>query len=221
MQYVRRLVVDEEEDIQQGIYFDIYKKDGSVLSRDLSILSLLSTNNNVFEINSKLDLEQTCIKIPGKLVEDGVIWLYVFYGGHEDAAFEYPTENITVQVPINPRQRLTFSDIINNYVHIQPNRIKGIYVWETKAIWDGGTAQRYYAGSHSGIAVTLRDFNKDYIVNSVIDAVLGMHEGIAKDEVRSLCRSHLFFDHDIDFDNSYIDNLYSHQIVTATIIFEY
>lgn len=212
-----------EDLVQQGIYFDIYREDGTAIAKDLSVLSLLSTNDQVYEINAKLDLEQTCIHIPGKLAKDGVIWLYVFYGGHDDAAWEYPKENITVTVPLEPAQRLSFADIINNYVHIQPNRIKGIYIWDVKTprISSEEYLQDIIAGSNSGICLTLRDFNQSYIVKGVMDEVIGMHGSLSHGEFSTTKRHHLYFDHDIDFDNSYIENLYELLSPTATIIFEY
>lgn len=219
--YTQTVIDHLEATGQQGIYFDIYRKDGSALTKDLSVLSLLSTNNQVFEINAKLDLEQTCIHIPGKLANDGVIWIYVFYGGHDDPAWEYPKENITVQIPLAAMQRMSFADIINNYVHIQPNRIRGIYVWNinTPSISDGRVTQ--LAGSQSAVCLTLRDFNQTYIVRSVIDEVIGMHGSRALKEIYAPKRNHLYFDHDIDFDNSFIENLYEELATTATIIFEY
>lgn len=216
-QSVEQPVVGDE--VQQGIYFDFYKSDGSVLAKDLSILSLLSTNNNVFELNSMLDLEQSCIHVPGKLARDGSIWLYVFYGGHDDANFQYPTENITVQVPLLPNQKLTFSDIINNYVHIQPNKIKGVYVWENYTQL-GGTPI-LAPGSPSAIALTLRDFNGSYIINNVMDVIVGLNRQDEYPELGMRERDHIYFDHDIDFDNSFIQNLYLSLGTTATIIFEY
>lgn len=221
LDYISKVFDHSEFVGQQGIYFDIYRNDGNIITKDLSVVSLLSTNNQVYEINAKLDLEQTCIHIPGKLAKDGVIWIYVFYGGHDEAAWEYPKENITVQVPLAAMQRMSFADIINNYVHIQPNRIRGIYVWnvDTPSVRVGNITRR--SGSDSAVSLTLRDFNQTYIVRSVIDEVIGMHGSRALKEIYAPKRNHLYFDHDIDFDNSFIENLYEDLATTATIIFEY
>lgn len=82
----------EDEDVvsTQGIYFDLYRKDGGVLAKNLSILSILSRNNNILDINAQLDLEQSRIFIPGKFINSGCLLLYVFYGGYDDASLSTP-----------------------------------------------------------------------------------------------------------------------------------
>lgn len=206
-----------EDDGDQGIYFDIFKKDGEVLAKDLSFLSLLSSNNNVIEINSQLDLNQTVIHVPGKLYFDGAILLYIFWGGHDEPSFEYPTENISVNVPLLASQKMSFTEIINNYVHIQPNKIKGIYVYDVRT-----KSQAFVPDCDSAVFVTLRDFNQTYIINNVLDCMFKeQRQNLYAEDVVAIGRNHPYFDADIDFDNSFIQNGYEELDTTVTIIFEY
>lgn len=217
-QQLVKIGVDAQETIlsTQGVYFDLYKKGGDVIAKNLSLLSLLSRNNNVLEINSQLDLEQSSIYIPGKFLNAGCMLLYVFYGGHEDSSFEYPTENISVKLSLAGGQKMSFSDIINNYVHIQPNKIRGIHVWAVNTF--GSTSIR--PGSDAGVFFTLRDFNRTYSINNVLDTIFTAY-GYQPDEISAPKRSHLYFDADVDFDNSYLQNGYQDLSTAVTIIFEY
>lgn len=125
---------------------------------------------------------------------------------------------------------MSFFEIINNYVHIQPNKIRGIRVWNVtnSAIFDDLHHIKILANSDAGVFFTLRDFNRTYSINNVIDTIFTEYQysnqdahNIIDETLLSKKRSQLYFNADIDFDNSFLQNGYEKIPTEVTIIFSY
>lgn len=195
---------------EQGIYFDLYKQGGEQIARNLSVTELLSQNPNPYIIDEVLDLDLCRIHIPGKYPFSGSMLLYIFYDEVEQDSL--PTNSITVRFPLAAGERMTFQELVNNYVHIQPNRIRGIIDWTER---------------NAPCYLMLRDFNGRTILNNVLTCLFRSPSGDPDSAypygtpMVSELRHQLYLPcADINFDYSYVQNA-RNAAVEKIITFEY
>lgn len=199
-----------EGEQEQGIYFDLYKQGGDQIARNLYVSELLSCNPHPYIIDEVLDLNLSKIHIPGKLWRSGCMLLYIFYDEVEE---DLPTNSVTVRFTLQPGQQLSFQELVNNYVHIQPNRIRGIIDW-TEA-----DAPCY---------LMLRDFDGRTILNNVLTCLFRSPSGDPDNhypygvEGINYLRNQIYLPcADINFDYSYIQEAVGRASVEKIITFEY
>lgn len=111
------------------MYFDFYAADDSQIVRNLAYENILHTNNNPHELHAQLSLNLSRIFFTNAPSVDACILLYVFYGTKE-AEYTPLTKSVTVDVPIPASKHVSLQYILDNYVLMQPETIKGIYVWD-------------------------------------------------------------------------------------------
>lgn len=186
----------------RNLYFDFYNENGEAIVHNLSLSSLIYTNNNVVEINSKLSLQLSRIFAAGELSEDGggCLLLYVYYGSKEIENFEVPQKNVTVTFEMLEGQEIPLSDVIDSYIYAQGKKIKGIYSWGIR-------------GAKSGLFLTLRNRNFKTIIKDfpleMCQAPMGAiysEDSYAFYSQAERVQAYPFYldDEDIDFANSTI-----------------
>lgn len=189
-------VFDREE--AADLYFDLFTADDVQIANALNGQSILSTNNHPLEIGQKLSLQLSRMYFTRPPEYDACVLLYVFWGTVTKEVQDIPNKSVTSTFKLYPGKEVYLSEMIDTYIHSQPNRLKGIYVW-------GGY------GMLPGTFITLRDYNYRTIVNLLpvglcrppmgVDYVF---EGISSPEqAQSVQVSSMYFDDaDVDFENS-------------------
>ena len=183
-----------------GLYFDFYKEGGELLARSLSVGELLSTNDHPFVIDGVLDLTLTKVRATYPL--QGALLVYVFYDEVEveDAA----SKSITVEFPLSAMERMSFADLVNNYVHIQPQMIRSIVDW---------------TAAEAPCLMMLRSFGGEAVFNHVLSTLMKPTTGGTYG--LNLTRKQLLLPCvDIDFDYSYVQNI-QQASVNKILTFEY
>ena len=112
------------------LYFDIYASDDSQIIRNLSYEQLLAVNNNPLEIGEVLSLNLSRLFFTTPPATDGCILLYVFYNSEYADEAPLAQQSIMVDVPLPANGRISLQDIVDNYIYMQPNKLKGVYLWD-------------------------------------------------------------------------------------------
>ena len=110
------------------LYFDLYAADDTQIVRNLYFEQLLISNNNIPAIGAKLSLNLSRLYFTNTPQADGCILLYIYYGGKDGEVDA--TQSVTVNVPLAANASMSLQDIVDNYIMLQPETIKGIYVWD-------------------------------------------------------------------------------------------
>lgn len=184
----------------KNLYFDFYNKEDEAIARNLSLSTLMFTNNNPIELNSKLSLHLSRVFAAGELSEDGdgCLLLYVYYNTKEVDDYEDPKHNVTVRFNIESGTEIPLSDVIDTYIHAQGAKLKGLYAWGKR-------------GSNTGLFITLRNRNYETIVKDypleLCKAPMGWNYSKDNDMFYSKAeriQTNPFYldDEDIDFANS-------------------
>ena len=139
-----------------NLFFDLYSADDQQIARNLSFENLLATNNHVLEIGSQLSLNLSRLFFTNTPASDGCILLYVFYGSKE-TEYEPTTKSVTVTVPLEAGGKMSLQDIVDNYILLQPETLKGMYVWDSDA---------------TPVYVTLRDKDGFRTLNSIYSGLM-------------------------------------------------
>lgn len=206
-------VLDQEE--ISALYFDFYSSEEKEIANNLEAKNILYTNNNCFELNSKISLQLSKIFFAEASPNDGCLLLYIFYGTKTVENVDIPKRNVTVQIPISAGEEITLSDVIDTYIHATNGRVKGILSWGSLT-------------SGLGNFITLRDHNYRTIIKDLPITMcrppmlydgLGTYESAEQVQVDSL-----YLDNeDVDFANSYIQNTFGENgtVFPITLTFLY
>ncbi len=116
----------------QNLYIDLYANDDTQIVRNLSYENLLHTNNNVLPIGQALSLNMCRLHFTTLPKQAGCVLLYVYYDGRVVEDAEPANKSITVRVPLAPNSKMSLQDIVDNYIYMQPDKVKGLYVWEAE-----------------------------------------------------------------------------------------
>ena len=165
---------------------------------EVSMENLINRNNYILDLHKQLDLSLCYISFAQAPAADMTLLMYVYYGDKEVDDYEYPKESITASFPMDADAELTFQEIINQYVHALPGKIKGIVAWNAEL------APAY---------LTMRDHDLTYIIRSVHTEMMrpDVYFG-GTDAVNTQVHPLLLDDIDIDFDYSRIRNAVSSPI---------
>lgn len=198
------------------IYFDLYTSDETEIANSLNASTILYTNNNPIEINSKLSLKLSRIFFAKEYDIDGCILLYVYYGNKDVEDCDIPKNNVTVKFELEPGE-IPLSNIIDTYIHAQGAKLRGIEYF-------GKLTQG------QGLFLTLRNRNFKTIVNRLplnfCRPPMGVKYMDTGDPVvaETVQINPFYLDYeDIDFANSTIQNTFYNvvepQEVTLTFLY--
>lgn len=138
------------------LYFDLYAADDSLIARNLAYENLLYLNNHILPIGQKLSLNLSRLHFTTAPEQDGCILLYFYYGGKEVGETEPARKSVTVTVPLKANARVSLQDIVDNYIYIQPDTVKGVYFWDSK---------------NKPVYLTLRYADNIHVLNSVLSSL--------------------------------------------------
>lgn len=172
------------------VYLDLYAKDEHTICNGMSAMQIMHTNNHPFIIGSDLQFNLSRLFFSDAPTQDGCILLYVFYSGKEEIDYELPQKNITIKFPLAANAEITFTELINTYLHAPAENVKGISFWNA----DLNTAY-----------VTLRDHQNKYVIHNLATPLM-RPTMVGTDAEDTQIMPMLFDNIDIDFDNSVIRN---------------
>lgn len=177
------------------LYFDLYNEDGVNVMHNVQAYQLAAQNNFVLDIREKLSFDLSRVYFTQAPAADGALMLYVLYNETE-AQPEEPTENITVNFPLQAGEKITFEEVIEKYMYARSKNVRYI------SVWNGNKNAVIY---NTGF-VTLRSVDKrlahEYIPCYFLRpcyAPNSPYEFLAPE-------NRLYMDVDIDFNNSFIVN---------------
>ena len=191
----------------EDLYFDLYSADDTQIARNLYYANLLHTNNNVLPINKQLNLNLCRLYFTTPPEEDGCILLYIYYDGKQTSEVEPAQKSITVSVPLAANGKMSLQDIVDNYIYMQPAKIKGVYMWN----WQSSPAY-----------LTLRYADGIHVLNSISSSLCRppMYDGVDHTSEKTQLHSLLLDNIDIDMLNSFVRNAQD-AAVTVEITFLY
>lgn len=173
-----------------SLYFDLYDKEDHALSNGMYWEVIKHTNNHPYMIDSELQFNLCRAYFTETPVRSGCILLYVFYGSRDEYDYEKPGRNLTIQFPLEAGEEISFTRLVNTYIHAPENKVKGI------AFWNADSNPSY---------ITLRDHNNTYNIHDLASQ-LARPQMVGADAEHTQAHP-LYLDNiDIDFDNSYIRN---------------
>lgn len=185
-----------------NIYFDFYNQDELELAHNLSAQSIVWSNNQPVELNSKISLKLSRMFFSQPPVVDGCVLLYVFWGNKTVETEDLPQNSVTISFEMEDGQDIPLSQVIDTYIHAQGKKLKGINFWGGASMWN------------EGLFITLRDYNYvNPIVNMLPLAMCRPMMSVDTDTfvlpywtVSQLVQVNSLYldDADIDFDNSFI-----------------
>lgn len=140
----------------KDLYFDLYAADDTQIARNLSFENLLHTNNHVLPINQKLSLNLTRMYFSTVPEIDGCILLYIYYGGKNTEDTIPAKQSVTVSFTLEGNSSISLQDIVDTYIYMQPQKVKGIYVW-------------YWADNP--VYLTLRYADNIHVLNNILSSL--------------------------------------------------
>ena len=173
-----------------SLYLDLYGKDEHTICNGMSIQAIAHTNNHPFEIHQELQFNMSRLFFTSSPAQDGCILLYVFYDSKEACDYELPQKSITIQFPLAADEEISFTRLVNTYIHASNKSVKGV------DFWDADNNPAY---------VTLRDHQNTYVIHDLC-TLLCRPQMAGTTAEESQVMPMLFDSIDIDFDNSYIRN---------------
>ena len=176
--------------LYKDLFFNIYSADQKELLHACSCDQLVHTNNNPIALNSKLDLSLCNLYFTDDPTTDCTLLLYVYHGNREVEIETMPARSITVEFELQAGEEINFQEIIQQYIHALPAKVKGVLMWN--AI----TAPAYF---------TLRDNKLQYMLQNLHSELARpqMNGGSAAD---TQLAPMLFDNIDINFQYSHIRN---------------
>ena len=186
------------------LFLDLYKADESELAHYVSFENFLHTNNHPVRIDSALSLNLSRMIFTTPAPKAGCLLFYVFYDTKEKIDYTPSQKNVTITLPMVANEKISFRDIVDTYVHIVGQKVRGLQIWDT---------------DNNPVYLTLRDYQYTYVINS-------LYSGLARPQMAgATCEetqiAPLLLDSiDIDFDNSFVQNATAGAI-TLTMTIEY
>lgn len=174
----------------EDLYFDLYDKEEHTICNGMHYTQLLYTNNHPHMLRSKLQFNLSRMYFAKTPQTDGCILMYIFYAGKEEYDCEMPNRSVTIKFPLQAGEEITFTRLINTYIHAPGYRVKGITFWNADA---------------NPAYITMRDHECSYVINNLATPLCKpqMAGATAEDtQVQPMLLDNI----DIDFDYSYIRN---------------
>lgn len=174
------------------LYLSLYNANEKELMHEVFIQNLVHLNNNPVEVHDTINLSLSRMVLSTAPASDMTMLIYVYWGSVEKEDYDMPMRSVTAVFPMDADQELTFQEIINQYVHALPGRIKAITAWDTEI---------------NPAYITLRDTNLTYIFRYVHTELMRPSDyylGTGAEDMQE--HGLLLDDIDIDFDYSRIRN---------------
>lgn len=203
------------------LYIDLYDKDNKQIANKVSIWQTTNWNNNPLYVNNYISLELSKLWIPS-VSKNTSILVYVFFDGAEREEYADINKSVTVTCTLPSDGKISFQDLVDNYITLQPGKVKGLIAGYVK---DDG---EYLIKDFPCGFITLRDKSNRRVFNHVPtffcrnNLNLSYFEklgfaGVARFSQRDIFR---FESMDIDMLNSFITNRTQYEI-TYKITFLY
>lgn len=178
-------------------YVSLYNKEEKELMHEVYFDNLLSCNNHPVVVDDVLNLSLCRINFTQTPAADATLLIYVYWGSRVEEDYDMPNNSVTAVFPLAANAQITFQELINQYIHALPGRVKGITVW--------------YA-EDTPIYITLRDHKLTYILQSLC-AELAKPADYQGGGLGMIQEYPLLLDNlDIDFDYSRIRNASANDI---------
>ena len=173
-----------------NLYVELYDGNDRELMHDVEAQQLSHLNNNPLRVDAKLNLALCRLYFTQAPAADATLLLYAFYDTNAEDYAELPLRTMSVTVPLDANQELSFRDIINFTIHDVPATLRGVIMW------DATTAPVY---------VTLRDHDLTYQMTDIHSELMrpDLLAANAYDTQAALFLTNFL---DIDFDYSRIRN---------------
>lgn len=185
------------------MYFNIYSADKKELLHAVSAEQLLHYNNHPIMLNSKLDLALCSLYFTSAPAADYTLLLYVYHDNKVAELDRMPDNSITVEFPLAAGQEINLQQIIQNYIHALPARVKGIMFWNAYAV---------------PAYITLRDYKQTYVLQNLHSELArpNMNGGMA---MFTQLDPMLFDNIDINFQYSHIRDCGNGGVQKITILY--
>ena len=169
-------------------YVSLYNADEKEVMHEVYFDNLLSCNNHPVVVDDVLNLSLCRINFTQTPTADATLLVYVYWGGRVEEDYDMPNNSVTA----------VFQELINQYIHALPGRVKGITVWDAE---------------QTPIYMTLRDHKLTYILQSVCAELARPADYVFGNTARDMQEHPLLLDNlDIDFDYSRIRNASANDI---------
>lgn len=181
-----------------NLFVSLYDTDNREVMHNVDIRFLSQQNNAPLELNCVLNLSLCRVTLTTSPTVDYTLLCYVFYCTRTEEHGELPRRMVHTSFALEAGQEISLRQIIHDYVHALPGRIKGIYCEEDTRL----------------CYITLRDKQLTYMMDNVIGEIMRPIEVVQSLEsgrpinfsiTEQVC-PFLLNDLDVDFDNSYIRN---------------
>ena len=173
-----------------SLYIDLYGIDEHTICNGMSVRAISHTNNHPYMIGQQLQFNLSRLYFTQTPGNAGCILLYVFYDTKEEYDYEQPQKSITIQFSLQADEEISFTRLINTYIHAPAQKVKGI------SFWDADSNPAY---------VTLRDHQNSYVIHNLATPLMRPQMVGATAEDTQIAPM-LLDNIDIDFDNSFIRN---------------
>ena len=176
--------------LYKDLYLNVYSDEQKELLHAVNCEQLLHLNNNPLYLNSELDLSLCNLYFTEAPTQDCTLLLYVIHGSREIDTDDVPERSITVDFELQAGEEINFQQIIQQYIHALPAKVKGIMFWNAQS------APAYF---------TLRDYKLTYMLQN-------LHSELARPQMNggaaySTQLQPMYFDNlDINFQYSHIRN---------------
>ena len=180
------------------LYFDLYNEEGVNVMHNVQAYLLTADNNFPLEIKEKLSFDLSRVYFTQAPQSDFSLMLYIFYNETE-ALVDEPTENITVNFPLQAGERISFEEVIEKYMYARSKNVRYISVWNNPA---------QPVGYNTGF-ITLRSTDKK-VAHEYIPCFMfrPCHQSGYPTQFL-VSQNRIVLDIDIDFNNSFIVNTQS------------
>lgn len=188
------------------LFLSLYNTKEKELMHEVFVANLMHKNNNPVDIHNVINLSLSRMVLSAAPANDMTMLVYVYWGSETKEDYDMPMRSVTAVFPMEADQELTFQEIINNYVHALPGRIKAITAWNA---------------DNTPAYLTLRDTNLKYILRYLHTDLMRPADYYAGNGAQDM-QAHglLLNDIDIDFDYSRIRNAQnSSQIMKLTFYY--
>lgn len=141
------------------IYMDLYDTDNNTIVQKVALGQISSLNNNPLYVNNTVSLELSKLYFSTPVTEDASLLVYVFFDGEEQEELPPINKSITIGFSVPAGGKVSFQDLVDNYITLQPNKVKGLIAMYMSVKLQGG-------GRSAGF-ITLRDKAGKRVFNHV------------------------------------------------------
>lgn len=191
-------VYSESNGDSHDAYVSLYNADEKEVMHEVYFDNLLSCNNHPVVVDNVLNLSLCRINFTQTPSADATLLVYVYWGSRVEEDYDMPNNSVTAVFPLAANTQITFQELINQYIHALPGRVKGITVWDAE---------------QTPIYMTLRDHKLTYILQSVCAELARPADYVFGNSAVVMQEHPLLLDNlDIDFDYSRIRNASANDI---------